>query len=150
MVFQKRIFFTDTRILCSKTNPAQLNIFIDNARIEQVQHFNYLGSKITEDGRSKDEILSRIAQAKRAFQNKKHLLTTNSMDLEVRKRFLKIYIWSIALYGCETWTISAIEKRKLEAFEMWCYRKMLRIKWIDRITNEAVLIRIKEKKILWH
>jgi hypothetical protein len=72
------------------------------------------------------------------------------MDLEVRKRFLKIYKWSIALYGCETWTISAIEKRKLEAFEMWCYRKMLRIKWIDRITNEAVLNRIKEKKILWH
>jgi len=72
------------------------------------------------------------------------------MDLEVRKRFLKIYIWSIALYGCETWTISAIEKRKLEAFEVWCYRKMLRIKWIDRITNEAVLIRIKENKILWH
>lgn len=135
---------------CSKTNPAKLNIYIDNARIEQVQHFNYLGSKITEDGRSKDEILSRIAQAKRAFQNKKHLLTTNSMDLEVRKRFLKIYIWSIALYGCETWTISATEKRKLEAFEMWCYRKMLRIKWIDRITNEAVLIRIKEKEILWH
>lgn len=72
------------------------------------------------------------------------------MDLEVRKSFLKIYVWSIALYGGETWTISATEKRKLEAFEMWCYRKMLRIKWIDRITNEAVLNRIKEKKILWH
>jgi len=60
------------------------------------------------------------------------------VDLEVRKRFLKIYVWSIALYGCETWTISTIEKRKLEAFEMWCYRKILKIKWIDRITNEAV------------
>lgn len=56
---------------CSKTKLAQLNIYIDNARIEQVHHFNYLGSKITEDGRCKDEILSRIAQAKRAFQNKK-------------------------------------------------------------------------------
>jgi len=85
-------------MMCSKTNPAQLNIYIDNARIEQVHHFNYLGSKITEDSRCKDEILSRIAQAKRAFQDKKHLLTTNSMDLEVRKRFLKIYVWSILPY----------------------------------------------------
>jgi len=108
-----------------------------------VHHFNYLGSKITEDNRCKDEILSRIAQAKRAFQNKKHLLTTNSMDLEVRKKFLKIYVWTIALYGCKTWKISAIENRKLEAFEMWCYRKLLRIKLIDRITKEAVLNRIK-------
>ncbi|KAF0758393.1 cGMP-dependent 3',5'-cyclic phosphodiesterase-like [Aphis craccivora] len=68
---------------CSKTNLAQLNIYIDNTCIEQVHFFNYLGSKITEDGCCKDEILSRIAQAKRAFQNKKHLLTTNSMNLEV-------------------------------------------------------------------
>jgi hypothetical protein len=137
-------------MVCSKTNPVQLNIHIDKARIEHVHHFNYLGSKITEDGRCKDEILSRIAQAKRAFQKKRHILTTNSMDLEVRKRFLKIYVWSITLYGCETWTISAIEKRKLEIFKMRCYHKMLRIKWIDRITNKAVLNRIKEKKILWH
>jgi len=73
------------------------------------------------------------------------------MALEVRKRFLKINVWNIALYyGCEIWTISAIEKRKLEAFEMWCYSKMLRIKWIDRITNEEVINRIKEKKVLWH
>ncbi|VVC40587.1 Reverse transcriptase domain [Cinara cedri] len=112
---------------CSKTNQVLLNIHIDNARIEQVHHFNYLGSKITEDGRCKDEIISRIAQAKMAFQNKKHLLTTNSMDLEIRKRFLKIYVWNIALYGCETWKISAIEKRKLEAFEMWCYLRRAKI-----------------------
>uniref|UniRef100_A0A2S2QKX3 Uncharacterized protein n=1 Tax=Sipha flava TaxID=143950 RepID=A0A2S2QKX3_9HEMI len=85
-----------------------------------------------------------------AFKNKKHLLTTNSVALEVRKRFLKRYVWSIALYGCGIWTISAIDKIKLEAFEMWCYRKMLRIKWIDKITNEAVLNRIKEKKVLWY
>jgi hypothetical protein len=53
-------------MVCSKTNPLQLNINIDNARIEQLHHFHYLGSKITEDGRSKDKILNRIAQAKRA------------------------------------------------------------------------------------
>jgi len=54
-------------MVCSKTNPIQLNIKINNARIEQVHHFNYLGSKITEDGRSKADILNRIVQAKKAF-----------------------------------------------------------------------------------
>lgn len=72
------------------------------------------------------------------------------MALEVRKMFLKIYIWSIALYGCETWKISTAERKKLEAFEMQCYHKMLKIKWVDRITNETVLNRIKEKKVLWY
>lgn len=59
---------------------------------------------------------------------------------------LIIYVWSTVLYGCETWTISTIEKRKLEAFQMWCYCKMLLIQWIDRITNEVVINRIKEKE----
>jgi len=54
------------------------------------------------------------------------------------------------IHGCDIWVISTVEKRKLEAFEMWCYRKMLKIKWIERITDEAVLDRIKEKRELWH
>jgi len=59
-------------------------------------------------------------------------------------------VWSFDLYGCETWTIRTVEKRKLEAFEMWCYRKMLEIKWFERIMNEAILDRIKEKRELWY
>jgi len=55
----------------------------------------------------------------------------------------------IVLYSCETCTISAIEK-KLKTFKMWCYRNILRIKWIDKITNEAILNRIDEKKVLWY
>jgi len=60
------------------------------------------------------------------------------VGLDTRKNFLKIYIWSVTLYGCETWTVSATEKKKLEAFEMWCYRKMFKIIWSDRVTNEEV------------
>jgi len=68
------------------------------------------------------------------------------VTLETSKKLLKIYVWSIALHACETWTISTVEKRKLEA----CYRKILKIKYIERMTNEAVLDRIKEKRELWH
>ena len=55
------------------------------------------------------------------------------------------YVWSIAMYGCETWTIGDEE----EAFEMWCYRRMVNIKWMDRITNEEVFRRIGERRTLW-
>ena len=60
-----------------------------------------------------------------------------------------LYVWSIAMYGCETWTIGEAERKRLEAFEMWCYRRMMNIKWMDRITNEEVLGRIGERRTLW-
>ena len=59
--------------------------------------------------------------------------------MEVRKQFIRTYIWSMLLYGSEAWTMTAAEKARIEAFEMWCYRRMMRIKWIDRVSNEEVL-----------
>ena len=53
------------------------------------------------------------------------------------------------MYGCETWTIGKAERKRLEAFEMWCYRRMMNIKWMDKITNEEVLGRIGERRTLW-
>ena len=53
------------------------------------------------------------------------------------------------MYGCETWTIGEAERKRLEAFEMWCYRRMMNIKWMDRTTNEEVLGRIGERRTLW-
>ena len=58
---------------------------------------------------------------------------------------LKTYLWSIAMYRCETWTIGEAERKRLEAFKMWCYRRMMNIKWMDRITNEEVLESEKEE-----
>ena len=63
--------------------------------------------------------------------------------------YIYIYIWSVLLYGCEAWTISKGERRRLEAFEMWCYRKLLKINWVDKVTNEEVLNLMKEKKSLY-
>lgn len=76
---------------CSKVNPVRLNIHINNEQIKQVQRFTYLLSNKTEDGRSKTNIICRIAEAKRAFQDKNHILTTNSVSVEIRKKFLKSY-----------------------------------------------------------
>jgi hypothetical protein len=79
--------------------------------MENMEHFNYLGSMITNDARCTREIKSRIAMAKAAF-NKKTLFT-NKLDLNLRKKLVKCYIWSIALYGAETWTLRKVDQKCL-------------------------------------
>ena len=59
-------------------------------------------------------------------------------------------IWSIALYGAETWTLQAIDQKHLESFEMWCWRRMEKISWTDRVRNEDVLLRVKEQRNILH
>jgi hypothetical protein len=96
---------------------------------------------ITNDARCTREIKSRIAMAKAAFNKNKHIFASK-LDLNLRKKPVKCYIWSIAWYGAETWTLRKIDKKYLESFEMWCWRRMEKISWTDRVRNE-VLHRVK-------
>ena len=84
------------------------------------------------------EIKCGIAVAKAAFTNKRALFTS-TLDLELRKKLVKCYIWSIALYGAETWMLQAVDQKHLESFEMWCWRRMEKISWTDHVRNEEVL-----------
>ena len=72
--------------------------------------------------------------AKVAF-NKKMTLFTGKLDLDLRKKLVKCYIWSIVLYGAETWTLRAADQKYLESSEMWCWRRMEKISWIDYVRN---------------
>jgi len=83
--------------------------------------------------------------AKAAF-NKKRTLFTTTLELELRKKLVKCYVWSIALYGAETWTLRAMDQKHLESFEMWCCRRMEKISWTGHVRNEDVLLRVKEKR----
>ena len=84
-----------------------------------------------------------IAMAKAAF-NKKMALFTCTLDLELRKKLVKCYIWSIALYVAETWTLRAVDQKHLGSFEMWCWRRIEKINWTEHVRNEEVLLRVKE------
>ena len=95
------------------------------------------------------EIKSRIAMAKAAF-NKKKTLFTSKLDLNLMKKLVKCYIWSMALYGAETWTLRAADQKYLESFEMWCWRRMEKISWTDHVRNEDVLLRANEKTNILH
>jgi hypothetical protein len=103
---------------------------------------------IRNDARCTREIKSRIAVAKVAF-NKKKTLFTSKLDLNLRKKLVKCYISSKALYGAETWTLRKVGQKYLESFEMWCWRRV-EISWTDRVRNEEVLHRVKEERNIVH
>ena len=138
-----------TKILVISKHGTRVEIKMNGKKLENVKEFRYLGSLITCDGRCRNEINSRIAQAKAAFNSKKGLLTSNAVKLSTRKHLLRMFVWSVLLYGSESWTIGEVDRRKLEAFEMWCYRRMLKIRWVDKVTNEEVLRRTNETPYLW-
>ena len=90
----------------------------------------------------------RIIIAKGTFQKMRSLLSNNRINTLTRVRALKTYIWSTLMYGSESWTLSRGLINKLNAAEMWFYRRMLRISWTNRITNEEVLRRIGMQRTL--
>ena len=128
-----------------------MNIHIDGQQIEQVREFRYLGSLISDDGDCEKEIASRIGMAKKVFQDRRKLFTGK---IELKKRIIKCLVWSVATYAAETWTLREVSRKKIEAFEMWIWRRLEKISWRDKITNEDVLKRVDEERSLlnkiWH
>ena len=137
-----------TKVLVSSKGVDRIPIRFEGEYLQRVEEFSYLGSKISSDCKCKGEIQQRIIQAKRAFISKRSLLCCKKINLETRKNFLKMYVWSVALYGSETWTLLKGDMSRLEAFEMWCFRRMLRISYIERVTNDEVLRRIGEQRAI--
>ena len=128
---------TKTMVL-SKSSGKTTNITIDGERIEQVHRFKYLGATITDDGRSEKEINIRTANAKARFSQMYKLFKSRQLSLTLRKKMLECYIFPIFLYGAETWTLTKKDENKINAFEMWCYRRMARISWKAKKTNNEV------------
>jgi hypothetical protein len=83
--------------------------------------------------------------AKAAF-NKKKALFTSKLNLNLRKKLVKCYSWSIVFYGAGTWTLQKVDQKYLASFEMWCWRRMNKVSWIDRVRNEEVLRRVEEER----
>ena len=100
---------------------------------------NVFGSVISNDARHVQEIKSRIVMAQASF-NKNKVLLTSKLDLNLRKKIVKCYIWIIALYGAETWALWRVDQIYIESSEMWCWRRMEKISARNR-----VLPRVKEE-----
>ena len=126
-------------VVSRNSNIPKARVIVDNDEVEQVERFVYLGQMITDDGRSDTEIKRRVGLAKSAFLNMKNLLTSQAISWRTRIRLLKCYVWSLFTYGCETWTTKKSTEAKIKAFEMWCYRRMDRVSWKEKKSNENVL-----------
>jgi len=100
---------------------------------------------LTNDGRCTREIKSRITMAEAAFSKNKTLFTSK-LDFNLRKKLIKCYILSMALYGAEIWMFQAADQKYLESFEMWCWRRMEKISWTDHVRIEEVLLTVNEQR----
>jgi hypothetical protein len=94
------------------------------------------------------EMKAKIAMAKATFNMK--TLFTSKLDVNIRNKLEKCYIRSIALCGAETWTLGKVDQKHLESFDMWCWRRMEKISWTDRVRNEEVLHRVNEERNIVH
>src|SRR6476469_8678951 len=132
-------------MVVSRNGGERVNITVEGQSIEQVSKFRYIGPLISEDGRCLDDVKTRIVIAKVAFNKTKELLT-RSIRVDLRKRLIKTLVWPAVLYGCATWTMSKEEINRLNVFEMWVWRRMGKVSWMDKRTNEQVLSSMNEKR----
>ena len=135
-----------TKLMRISKQPGKVvELLIDGYQIEQVSSFCYLGSMITEDGRSEKEIKCRIGMAKSKFYDNLKIFT-GQLSTTTKKKMIKSLVWSVALYAADAWTMRKVDTQRLEAFEMWCWRKMFKISYKEHVTNDEVLSREKEKR----
>ena len=139
---------TECMVMTKKESVPECTITIKGEMVKQVNNFKYLGSNITSDGRCVTEVKCRIAQAKRAFVELDNILKSKKMSIRTRMRVLKCYVHPILQYGCETWTLNAELRRAINVFEMWCLRRMQRISYVTRKTNEEILQQTGQKREL--
>ena len=100
---------------------------------------------MTENGTCIEEVKTRIGMAKAAFNNRKELVT-KGMKRDLKKRMVKTLVWPVALYGCETWTMKKEIVDRLNALEMWLWRRTEKVSWKDKKTNEEILATVGEER----
>lgn len=133
-------------MIISKKSIKGAHLYINNNRIERVKQYSYLGTIINEQWNNVQEIKCRIGKAKTTFNKMSAIFKSHNLSLETKIRHLRCYVFSVLLYGVESWTLTEATTKKLEAFEMWLYRRMLKIPWTAHTTNKEVLERIKKKQ----
>ena len=104
-----------------------------------VTEFIFLGSKITADGDCNHEIKRRLLLGTKAMTNLDGILKSRDITLPTKVHIVKAMVFPIVMYGCERWTIKKAECRRIDAFELWCWRRLLRVPWTARTSNQSIL-----------
>ena len=112
---------------------------IDGETMETVTDFIFLGSKITADGDCSHEIKRRLLLGRKAITNLDSILKTRDITLPTKVYLVKAKVFPVVIYGCENWTIKKAECQRIDAFELWCWRRLLRVPWTARRSNQSIL-----------
>ena len=112
---------------------------IDRETIETVRDFIFLGSKITVDGDCSHEIKRCLLLGRKAMTNLDSILKSRDITLPTKVHLIKAVVFPVVMYGCESWTVKKAEHQKTDAFELWCWRRLLRLPWTARRSNQSIL-----------
>ena len=107
--------------------------------METVSDFVFLGSKITADGDCSHEIKRRLLLGRKIITNLDSILKSRDITLPTNVRVVKAMVFPVVMYGCKSWTVKKAERRRIDAFELWCWRRPLRVPWTARSTNQSIL-----------
>ena len=106
---------------------------------ETVSDFIWGGSKITADGDCSHEIKRCLLLGRKVMTNLDSILKSRDITLLAKVRLVKAMVFPVVMYGCESWTVEKAERRRIDAFELWCWRRLLRVPWTARRSNKSVL-----------
>ena len=112
---------------------------IDGERVETVSDFILGGSKITADGDCSHEIQRRLLLGRNVMTNLDSILESRDITLPTKVHLVKAMVFPVIMYGCDSWTIKKAECRRIDAFELWCWRRLLRVPWSARRSNQSIL-----------
>ena len=99
----------------------------------------FLGSKITADGDCSHEIKRRLLLGRKVMTKLDSILKSRDIALPTKVRLVKAMVFSVVMYGCESWTVKKAERRRIDAFELWCWRRLLRVPWTAWRSNQSIL-----------
>ena len=112
---------------------------IDGETVETVSDLIFLGSKITADGDCSHEIKRRLLLGRKVMTNLDSIFKSRDITLPTKVRLVKAVVFPVVMYGCETWTVKKAERQRIDAFELWCWRRLLRVPWTARRSNQSIL-----------
>ena len=112
---------------------------IDGETVETVSDFIFLGSKITADGDCSHEIKRPLLLEKKVMTNLDSILKSRNITLPTKVRLVKAMVFPVVMYGCESWTVKKAERRRIDIFELWYWRRLLRVPWPARRSNQSIL-----------
>ncbi|MBJ5695551.1 hypothetical protein JGG83_23145 [Salmonella enterica subsp. enterica serovar Derby] len=129
-----------TKLMTTARN-GNVKITVDGEEIDCVQEFTFLGSQIDQSGESGPEIKRRVAVGRIAMMSMNRIWKSKDISLTTKCRLAVVIL--LTTYSCESWTVKKIDRRKIDSFELWCWRRLLRIPWTAKVTNKQVLECIK-------